>query len=80
MPFVLSANLHEGDLVANYPFDASRVEGLSEYSKSPDDATFKHLAQVYANNHAHMAKVYRVIAFKNKLTIVAQKNRIKSLI
>ncbi|KAI6222413.1 Peptidase-M14 domain-containing protein [Aphelenchoides fujianensis] len=56
LPFVLSANLHEGDLVANYPFDASRLEGISEYSKSPDDTTFRHLATVYANSHAHMAK------------------------
>jgi len=56
LPFVLSANLHEGDLVANYPFDASRVDGMSEYAKSPDDATFKHLASVYADSHAHMSK------------------------
>ncbi|KAI6236268.1 Peptidase-M14 domain-containing protein [Aphelenchoides besseyi] len=56
LPFVLSANLHEGDLVANYPFDASRLEGMSEYSKSPDDSTFRHLASVYANAHAHMSK------------------------
>ncbi|KAI1714538.1 zinc carboxypeptidase domain-containing protein [Ditylenchus destructor] len=56
IPFVLSANIHEGDLVANYPFDASRYPNLQSYSKSPDDATFRHLAEAYANNHAHMSK------------------------
>jgi hypothetical protein len=55
-PFVLSANLHEGDLVANYPFDLSRVDGANQYARSPDDVTFRALAMSYSTKHAHMAK------------------------
>ena len=55
-PFVLSANMHGGDLVANYPYDESRDEmDPTEYSQSPDDETFRGLAHVYAGNHATMA-------------------------
>merc|ERR1712106_348581 len=54
-PFVLSANMHGGDLVANYPFDESRSDDPTQYSKSPDDTTFRYLATVYAKNHVRMS-------------------------
>ncbi|KRY01998.1 Carboxypeptidase E [Trichinella pseudospiralis] len=55
IPFVLSANMHEGDLVANYPFDLSRDGTEQRYSKTSDDDVFKHLAMSYSTKHANMA-------------------------
>ena len=52
-PFVLSCNIHNGALVANYPYD-SRSDGTSIYSRSPDDDIFRQLALAYSNSHATM--------------------------
>lgn len=55
-PFVLSANLHEGDLVANYPFDLSdEGEATQDETATFDDPTFKALALAYSHAHATMA-------------------------
>lgn len=54
-PFALSANLHGGEIVANYPYDASRSGAMSEYTPTPDEDTFKYLAEIYASSHADMA-------------------------
>lgn len=58
-PFVLSANLHGGALVASYPFD-NYPQGIlgslkaARNSPSPDDDVFLHLAKIYSFNHRTM--------------------------
>jgi len=72
-PFVLSANLHGGDLVANYPYDASCTgQEQGHYQESPDDGTFRFLAKGYSTNHARMSKPGQACdpgeVFKNGIT------------
>uniref|UniRef100_A0A3Q2GXR4 Carboxypeptidase D n=1 Tax=Equus caballus TaxID=9796 RepID=A0A3Q2GXR4_HORSE len=52
-PFVLSANLHGGSLVVNYPFDDDE-QGVATYSKSPDDAVFQQIALSYSKENSQM--------------------------
>ncbi|XP_078080466.1 carboxypeptidase N catalytic chain [Mustelus asterias] len=56
--FVLSANLHGGAVVANYPFDKaqepSRGPHRSTASVTPDHKLFQELAKVYSYSHGWM--------------------------
>ncbi|UYV74475.1 CPD [Cordylochernes scorpioides] len=53
-PFVLSANLHGGSLVANYPFDSNAENKDHTYTATPDDKTFVYIATFYSNKHPKM--------------------------
>lgn len=55
--FILSANLHGGAVVANYPFDNYENGSIIQeerYVRSPDDDTFQHLSKVYSYSHGYM--------------------------
>jgi len=51
-PFVLSANLHGGSFVANFPYDVGSKKGLS---RTPDDKIFISLAYTYSSSHSFMS-------------------------
>lgn len=60
IPFVLSANLHGGSLVANYPFDDAAKDFLPHHDNrmaanpAPDDQLFQFLAKTYSDAHTTM--------------------------
>ncbi|XP_066552144.1 carboxypeptidase D [Amia ocellicauda] len=76
-PFVLSANLHGGSLVVNYPYDDD-VEGVVTYSQSPDDDVFKMLSLAYSKENPVMyaghpcQELYPNEYFKDGITNGAQ--------
>ena len=53
-PFVLSANFHDGAVLANYPYDDYRKRDRTGISRTPDHDVFYHLATTYSFNHAFM--------------------------
>jgi len=62
-PFVLSAQLHGGALVANFPYDLrfssyagpSPHRRKSNYVATPDDDVFRYLSKTYATKHKTMS-------------------------
>eukprot|EP01091_Cochliopodium_minus_P020757 TRINITY_DN9174_c0_g1_i1.p1 TRINITY_DN9174_c0_g1~~TRINITY_DN9174_c0_g1_i1.p1 ORF type:complete len:463 (-),score=79.98 TRINITY_DN9174_c0_g1_i1:21-1409(-) len=56
VPYVLSANFHGGDLVANYPYDGNKEFINGKYAATPDDTLFKQIALIYSTNHATMSR------------------------
>eukprot|EP01099_Mayorella_cantabrigiensis_P002738 TRINITY_DN2213_c0_g1_i1.p1 TRINITY_DN2213_c0_g1~~TRINITY_DN2213_c0_g1_i1.p1 ORF type:complete len:517 (-),score=97.54 TRINITY_DN2213_c0_g1_i1:149-1699(-) len=63
--FILSANFHGGEVVANYPWDGNfpHISGL--YTGTQDDELFKNLALTYSRSHSSM---YKSRAFTNGIT------------
>ncbi|XP_062501412.1 carboxypeptidase D-like [Corticium candelabrum] len=58
-PFVLSAGLHGGALVVNYPYDDlpkkhRKGKQKDQYSECPDDDVFRHISLVYSKSHKRM--------------------------
>ncbi|XP_030752816.1 carboxypeptidase D-like [Sitophilus oryzae] len=75
IPFILSASLHGGALVANYPYDSiqeihSNYHSENNPSISPDDDVFIHLAKTYSYNHAtmHFGTKCTKMSFKDGIT------------
>ncbi|XP_056327235.1 probable carboxypeptidase X1 [Danio aesculapii] len=61
IPFVLSANLHGGELVVTYPFDGTRDWIPREDTPTADNDFFRWLATVYATTNLVLANPERRI-------------------
>lgn len=67
-PFVLSASMHGGSLVANYPYDGN-ADQVDRYTKSPDDDVFRHLALVYSKVITGLTSLYFITSLGKEINI-----------
>jgi len=52
--FIISASLHGGDIVVNYPYDGNRQRLSGLYSPCPDDELFIEISNAYASHNPDM--------------------------
>lgn len=65
--FVLSANLHGGAVVANYPFDKSRdprIRGRTTYSATADDKIFRKVQKTLKTPSVLMSLVHDICSVR----------------
>ncbi|XP_063732945.1 probable carboxypeptidase X1 isoform X2 [Eleginops maclovinus] len=55
IPFVLSANLHGGELVVTYPYDMTKDWAPQEHTPTADESFFRWLATAYASTNQVMS-------------------------
>ncbi|XP_076595235.1 putative carboxypeptidase X1 isoform X1 [Chaetodon auriga] len=55
IPFVLSANLHGGELVVTYPYDMTRDWAPRDHTPTADESFFRWLATAYASTNQVMS-------------------------
>ncbi|XP_078530689.1 putative carboxypeptidase X1 isoform X2 [Lissotriton helveticus] len=71
IPFVLSANMHGGELVVTYPFDMARSYWKAkEMTPTADDAIFRWLATAYATTSRVMMEEDRRVCHTEDFTRV----------
>ena len=51
IPFVLSANLHGGEVVVTYPYDMTKDWAPRAHTPTPDESFFRWLATAYASTN-----------------------------
>uniref|UniRef100_A0A3B4Z1C8 Probable carboxypeptidase X1 n=1 Tax=Stegastes partitus TaxID=144197 RepID=A0A3B4Z1C8_9TELE len=61
IPFVLSANLHGGEVVVTYPYDMTRDWAPREHTPTADESFFRWLATAYASTNQDFLRYNNII-------------------
>lgn len=70
--FILSANLHGGAVVANYPFDRTRdprIRGRTMYAATPDDKLFRKVHNFFPPISSYFSSCVQYGSEKERIVI-----------